>query len=497
MKASHAAAVICVVLSAAGVRVCAGDEGGSESAIGWLRAALGDPGRADVVLVTLNATGDEDLVPLFVAASKSADKRKRLFAASALGQLGGPAAFAALREQLLNDSVMAIRAEALTHLLDNEAADADLLAAAIGMGDERVRCIAAGAVVHKNPNAAAAEVLERLSRSREASISGPARLSLLGMGRKEQLTAMGKMMGHAETPNSVVRMLLLLIAREKIAAAAPLAESVIGSKRPLHIRVVAARAATAVAPEASRIVFESIRNSPNMIYRVSLLRILAGRKDAGAYLAAIAKSKLPVGVLGRFEQARLGQPDAVDLTTRVQEAMRLGHPVVVNYILNRAIEDAESLGAKADFYTPAVLRYIASVDADAVRLGPQHRLAARLAAWLVDLGTPRAMAGIRKILTGRYSAVTRAAAAGVLGAKNKRACQLARGLLKSPYQELASDAALTLGHFGDPAAEEYFRRILSREGGYSINEMTVASWYLLKIHKRSKTAAEELAASVK
>ena len=480
-----------------------------KAAIDWLASALRDKDRANGVLSALRATRDKDLVPVFVAMSRGADKRRRVFATAALNDLGGDDAVEALKQRLTVDPAMSVRATALVGLLDHEAADADLLTRAVGIADENIQCIAARALsirVRDDPDGAAGRALAKrtltkLVGSKDAATAALARMGLLAIGQTEQFEPLKQLVTAKDTQVSVLRLLLQQISEEKIAPAAPLARAVIAAgarpeyQRPLHVRVLACRALAAASPKATHPLYEALRYSPNMIFRVSVLAILAERKDAGRYLQAIAKSKIAVGALARFELAR--KSPGPSASASVREALALGHPVVVNYVLNRALDDADKIGDKADFYTTPLAEYIRSVPPDVVKMGPQHVLAAQAATWLLDLGTPAATAAMQKILSGRYSAVTRAAAAGLLRSKNKKVCALARGLIKSPYPELSSDAALALGHFADPAAEGYFRRIIMRETGHRTEELALASWYLLKIHKQTKTAAAELARQIK
>jgi len=466
----------------------------------YLAGSIADKDRSLAALRALKAIEDKELAPLFVAMSRSGDKTKRLMAVGALGRIGGDHAVAALKQRLSEDTMMAIRAEAIVHLLNLKAADAPLLAGAAKVGDDSIRCIAARSLstrssTKKHKDLALA-TLKELVESNEPITAVLARVRLLAMGDGTQLPFLTRLIANRETDVTIVRLTMIQIYDEKIASAAPLARTVIGSAdRPLHVRVLACRALAAASPKATPVIFESLRKSSSMIYRISALAIIAERKDAGPYLAAIAKSSLAVGTIARFEQARKTPGPAASLA--IQKALELKHPIVINHVLQQAEQDIEKLKDKADFYTPGLLKYIASVDADTPRMGPQHVLAARATTMLLDLGTPTAMAGVRKILAGRYSAVTRSAAAGLLRTKNKAVCPIARDLLKSPYPELASDAALTLGHFADPAAAEYFNRIITRESGHSITFTTMASWYLLKIQKQSAAAAKKLAALIK
>ena len=98
---------------------------------------------------------------------------------------------------------------------------------------------------------------------------------------------------------------------------------------------------------------------------------------------------------------------------------------------------------------------------------------------------------------GRHDARARAVLAGLRWSKIRAVCDLVRPLLKSPYHDLSTDAAMTLGRFGDDAATEHLQNILAHAAQEQPPLVTLACWYLLRIHAQARAAAEELAKTVK
>jgi hypothetical protein len=88
-------------------------------------------------------------------------------------------------------------------------------------------------------------------------------------------------------------------------------------------------------------------------------------------------------------------------------------------------------------------------------------------------------------------------ATGLLRSKNPAARDVMRPLLASPYEELATDAALLLGRFGDADAAGSLKAIAADRDKHSTLLLTMANWYLLKIDGRSKQVAETLAKTIK
>jgi len=321
-------------------------------------------------------------------------------------------------------------------------------------------------------------------------------MGLLAMGDNAQLPGLKKLLSDPNTEAAIVRLMMLQIADEKITAGQPLARIVIDSpKRPAQTRIMACRALAAAHPKSVPVIFASLRKSQSMVYRIRTLGIIVEQADAQPYMTAIAKSSLPIASLASFELARAKPGPASSIA--VDKALAIRHPIAVNYILQQAKKDVDKLGDKAGFYVAPLLKYIASVEPDTDTMAHEHLLAAQATTLLMDLGTPEAIGGIGRILNGRYSAITRSVAAGLLLTKNKGVCPIARKLLKNPYPELVTYGALTLGHFADPSAAEHFNRIITRKSGHAVEEVTLASWYLLKIGKQSASAAKQLAKLIK
>lgn len=496
--AARRAVLLAIVLACFASQTRAADA--TKEAYDYLANALGDKKDSTVAIRSLHAADDQELTPLFVAMARSNNKTHRILATTALGQLAGPEAIAALKRQLAEDSAMAVRASALVHLLNLKAADADVLSAAVKVKDENVQCIAARSLAncskeqeHRN---LAQSTLKKLAGSSEKMTSAMAKLGLLAMGDSEQLPDLKKIVSDPDTESGIVRLLMLQTADEKISVAQPLVRIVINSpKCPVRTRIIACRALAETDPKSVPVIFASLRKSQSMVYRIRTLGIIAGQPAAPPYLAAIAKSKLTVGPLAGFEQARAKPGPASSIA--IDKALSIRHPIAVSYVLQQAQKDIKELGDKADFYVAPLLKYIASVQPDAETMAREHLLAAQAATLLMDLGTPQAIGGIAKILGKRHSAITRAVAAGLLQTENKAVRPIAIKLLKNPYPEQATYGALILGHFADPAAADHFKRIITRESGHGVAEITLASWYLLKINKQGASAAKQLARLVK
>lgn len=467
----------------------------STLAIGYLTEAIKNPRTDRATLTALRATRDKDLLPLFVALSRSAEKDLRLFAAASLSDVGGAAAAPALLERVRKDPVTLVRAEALVHLLGLDAISTDQLVETIGAPDESIRCLAARALVKQGRADLARSTLTALTRSRDLATASVARMCLLGAGEKKYLTALEETFGSPKTPPDVLTLLLGQIAEEKIVPAAGLAEKIAASSSSAFHRLLAYEAIVAVCPEPAEKLLEAIGKSDNTVLRVRLLRILSGCPNAADGFEALGAGADSVAALARFELARgAGGRAAV---RAVREALKPPHPIVVEYILARGREDIAGAAGKADFYAPGLLEYVRSVDPEAHTMRGEHVLAARTATLLADIGTPEAMAGMKEILTGRYGALMRVAAAGLMRSRNKAVCELIRPLLDSPYPELVTDAALTLGGFGDPAVADALRRIVANPTRYPPPLAVLAAWRLLKIAGEVRSAARAIAGEIR
>jgi HEAT repeat protein len=224
------------------------------------------------------------------------------------------------------------------------------------------------------------------------------------------------------------------------------------------------------------------------VLQVHQFRILAEREDAEGYLRELAKRPKgdPVGALGRFELAyRVGAEAGA---AAAMEVIKVGHPVMVESVLTRVRERVDEDRPKAAPYARPLLAYIRSVQPNPRRLGKAHDLAAIASATVCNIGTSEALQGLRKILAGPHSAVVRATLTGLSRAENDAAAKLAQPLLKSPYGELSTVAALVMARFKDPGAEMKLWNIVLRPQRHSTELNSLAAWYFLKISRKEKQA---------
>lgn len=470
--------------------------GDDRPAAAYLADAVSAPaGEALPALAALRSTEDERLAPLFAALLRHGDKHLRLFAASSMHLFADEQAPAALRRCFREDPVMAVRSEAMLALdRTGDLTDQDLLAG-IGMGDESIQCLAARMLVRRGKPGAAVGTLETLTGSTDPATAALARMSLLGMDRYDGLDAVERTLTDNETPDGVVAMLMDAAAEDEVHPVGPLVRKVALGERSPQTRLRACRAVSVLAEDAPARLTELLLADDNPIFRVGVLRLLADRDDAADTLPPLADSQEGiVGALARFELAR----PAADGAARAAalEAAAMEHPIVLDYLLARAAEDLEEGPDRAAFYAPALRRIIADTRRRGAGMRPEHFRAARAATLLADLGTPEALASIEQLLSGRYSARTRAVAAGMLRTDNERVCRVMAGLLDSPFQELSTDAALVLGRFGRAEAREPLAAIVAEADRHRPELVVLASWYLLRVDGRCAQVAVDLADAV-
>ena len=492
MKRSGPIIVILLLASAPGAVLGQADE----VALAYLQQALGDPDLAPVVMMALRTTGDEDLLPLFVALTRSADKRIRLFATSSMWELGDANVAPALLERLDEDPAMAVRAEAIAQLVALDAIPISRLVAALNIPDENVQLMAARALVNGDNAASAIAALETLSESQDDDIAAVAYLLLLAAGDESQLAPLREFaagINTDSTSSTVVGLLLGQVEEHRIAGADDLARDVIAMDVSVPLNIQAWRALSAISDDITDELADAIRHTELMHARVQLLRALAARSDAPRRLQQFVDSSddQVIAALSAFELSRLGgASDAAQIT---QEAIDLGHPAVLDYVLSQASKDIAAGAPNADQYVPALLSCILSVRAESRQMEVEHLRAAQAATLLANHGSPEAIEGLREILGRRYNALVRAVAAGVMKSTNPAACDLMRPLLTSPYSELSNSAALTLGRFGDSDAADRLGEIVARPERYEPALVVLASWYLLKADQQGSAVAEMLA----
>lgn len=482
-----ACALIVAVLSAA---PAARAQSASQAATAWLARAVQDPKQLGPTLTALRTIGDKECVPLLVALSRSGNKSTRLRATAALGQIAKPQAAGALLERLFRDPQMAVRAEALAHLLKMKAVSVPQLQQALAIPDENVQCMAARALARTGKGQVGADVLRKLTGSTDPGTAALSRMSLLGLGDAAQLPHLRRIFRDPKTPPSLLGLLMEQTVAEKITWAQPLAVQIAETGATGPLKLLGYKAIAALSPHAAPVLRDAIRTVKGSVLRIHLLHALSTCKGARPHLVALSRVEGALGALAKFELVRPnGGPEAARAALA---ALAFGHPVVAEYLFNRAQSDSKGEMAYTAFYPPVLLAIVQSVDTNPRKMGQQHVLAARCVTLIAKLNHPQGMRGLKKLLTGRHSAVILTVAAGLRWSKNPAVCELVKPLLNSPYEELLIDAAMTLGYFGRPEAKEALLGIVRSANRQRTELVAMACWYLLKIEKQQTRAVAEI-----
>jgi len=452
---------------------------------------------ADVALLTLRATSDKELLPLLEALAKSGDTRLRQFAVEHLADVAGKDATPALADRFLHDSDNAIRVKALVDLLRLETIPADPLREALKSNDEKIRCLAARALVKQGLLDDARAALLAMVESRDLPTVAMSRMSLLAAGNADMLEPLRKLVRDPATEPALVALLIEQAMEQKIQAAMPLLEDALAARHLDDLMDARAyRAISALDATAGPRIGKAIADSDNRAFQCLMTRVLSERSDAPAVLARLAKEKGLPGVLARLELARRDEAFK-GLAGPLDEAIKLGHPIVIEYVLDCATTDAKKNPRAADVYTPALLAFIESVSRNENRMSREHIAAALAVKWLAELGSPQAVEGVKTLVAGRYDAVLRLTATGLGKADpSARVCDLAAPLLKNAYPEIQQEAAMTLGRHGDKRAAAVLTDIVT-DPNIDPRQQTRAAWYLLRVQDKTIPAVAELAKQVK
>ncbi|MBN1942116.1 MAG: HEAT repeat domain-containing protein [Phycisphaerae bacterium] len=465
----------------------------------YLRAALGDDARLGVVLLGLRSTRDKELLPLYTALLRSSDRRTRLTTTAMIGELDDEALIEPLRERLKSDPAMAVRSEALVHLLRRDALTAAQLRDALNIDDDGVRMLAARALVQRNKADAAVKTLQSLLDSRDPQILAQARMSLFGLGvdTPKHRDELKKILLDPKTTDELLLLLLGQIRREKIKTAAEVAQYLTRPDYSRQVRVQAYMALADVAPDASKRLADAVAaENESDLFRINLIRILAEQPDMKYYLDDLVQRSDIAGAVARFEQARPagGQAAAKTLQTLLID---MGHPVLLEYALNRMRGDVEKDKALAEFYVEPMLATLRQADLSEDRMSAQHDRMAMAVEWLANLGSPAAMAGLKKILDGPDGALRKVTAGALYRSTNPAVCDMVLPLLSSPYADYRIYAALTLARHSRAEAVPALLDIQAHADTHRPDVLTLSSWYLLKFAGQAAPAADALAKTVR
>ncbi len=462
----------------------------------YLKAMLASSEYTDNVLGILRTVEDPELVPLYVAYSRSGDKRHRLFATTTLGDLKGDLAAAALLERVFNDPTMAIRSQSLAILMQNKKITPAQLQEVIDkVPDDNLHCLAASGLVQAGLAEQVMPLLTKLSASTDALTAVLCRMRLLGLGKTEQMEPLARIVNDPNTKKEVLELMLNQIAEEKIAPAAELAEKLASQTRPEEVRWLAYNAIAAVSPNSAQKLYEAITKSDMTVFRSRVFWLLSQQKQATPFVKALADGNDAVAALARFELARPAGDDAA--AKAAVNVVNLKHPVLATFILDRAKDDIAVDAAKAEWYVPALSAIARNVPAQEGALRIEHEQAAKAAKLLGDQGGEKAMVVLKDLLADTGD-LRRAAAAGLLRTSNPAAAALVRPLLENPYEELATTAALAMGRHGHKDALKSLQDIVARNATYRRPAIPLmAAWFILKTTGESKAAVEEYAAAAK
>ena len=320
-------------------------------------------------------------------------------------------------------------------------------------------------------------------------------MTLLGTGDRRQIQHLRKIILDPEISQELLIRLLNQIWQEKITDALDVAKFLTRSSNPMAVRIRAYLVLANLMPSASLVLSDGIRKSDNIMLRINLLRILSERDDAGKPLRQFAKGDDILSAVARFELARSkGGSSAAKSTT---ELIDMGHPIVIEYVLNRMRKDIEAKKTGADFYTAPILKYLSSGEPDPQRMTPEHDRLAAAAELLGNLGTPDAMKGLWDILSGPETTIKKLIAGALYRSNNKAVCDLVRPLLKSAFPKLKTYAALLLAKNGDRDAIGVLLDIQKNSSTHQTDVLTLTNWYLLKLAGKTRPAVKELAKSIK
>ncbi len=451
------------------------------------------------VLLALRGTRDPSLAPVYQAALNHKDKGIRAAALQGLDQLLEAKAAPIMLEVLNSEADISLRAGAMAFLLERDALSTEQLAQAAKIPDERIQRLAGNALARKGAAEQARPILTELLKSTDPVTVNMARLSLIKAGDTRHVPAVQETIRNPDTKPADLATMLQQIREEQIYPVAQAVAYATTDEHPEGIRILAYSTLAKVAGNAAELLSGAIDAGERTGYKVRLLNILAEQKDVGPTLNKYAKEEGLFGTLATFEAARVGG-NAQAARDAALAAVKTDVPLATDYVLSRAEEDVhdETPATGADLYVPALVYVINQAPADTRRLTRAHARAARSAAILVDLATPAAEAALTKILSGRYAGPKRMAAAGLLPAKvNDLAVKLAKPMLDSPYQPLATDAMLTLARADQSAALPKLKDVLKHAGRHPPEMRALASWYIIRLEGDPKTAASTVAKTLK
>jgi HEAT repeat protein len=461
----------------------------------WLTRNLQKREQMMHILAALRSTEDPAVLPLFTALGQNKDQELRRLAPSVLMEIGGQARAATLLKPMADDTQPEIRAEVLLYLSSLDAVDKQMLTDAMQVGDERLQCLAARSLIKMGQGPAAVETLKDLTRSKDKATESMARMALLAMGSSSQVEPLARMIQDSSTPASVLMLLSEQASELKVSAAVELIESIATDPdRPLRLRTHAYKALAELAKDGPDRLTRAIVSSqePLPIY---LLVLLSQTDQAETHLKSLAGRSGLVGTLARFELARKGT--AEQLQRQAAAVIGQKHPIVVNYVLERAIKDIEQRPKVAAGYQQPLLGLLQGLQSKRGLRQIEIGLVEDATRVVAEIGSRQGLAELRRMLSQRVSPFTQAVAGGLVRVENPAVCTVAVDLLESPYKQLATMGAFTLGRHGRKEAAGTLAEMVRKPDRFSPTLVALASWYLLKIEDAQAAGIGKLSEMVR
>lgn len=466
-----------------------------QAAVAWLTEALNNPDDLPVVLAGLRSTNDPDLLPLFAHLTQSDDKQVRLVATAMIADLGGPEAIAALTERLETDPSMVIRGEALIHLARMDAIDNEAILRAAQLPDLGVQVIAARTLARRGKADLARDLLTKLADARDLDTAVFARMTLLDLGDDSQIPHLRKIIVDPDTPSDLLVRMLNQIRDEKIEKALPVARYLAKPEQLMLVRIRAYNAIAELTGNPAAELAEALTAADNLLLQLNLLRMLGEADNAQPHLTTFAKGDTSLATVARFELARQAQDAA--LAQRIQAAIDTGHPIVIEYVLNRFRQDIEAKTPAAQAYAKPLLTWLGDQELPANRLTTAHDRAAAAVELLANLGSQESVAGLAELLKGSSNSPRQQLIAGALyRSSNPIAVDLVRPLLDSAYSELYTYAALVAAKHKVDAAIPVLLKIQEQEDITRPDVLVLTNWYLIKLSKLPGPSVKALVESI-
>jgi len=470
----------------------------TDAALEWLAEAAKKDRQRAVILATLKGTGEAEVLPAFLALAQSESTAVRRIVPQAIMDLAEEVQAPPLLRPFLDDSDSGIRAETIIYLSQLDALQRQDLVKQLDSNNPDLRCIAGRSLVKIGEGELARSALEAMAYDGTEAPGQPdlptrvmAAMALLAMGESEYIQPLTKVLSDGQTPEAAKILALEEAMDLKVTPATDIARAVAEDTRnAARTRLQAYKVLLKIAPDGKTRLIKAILAADDLMV-AHLLHLLVEGSDDTSHLRSLAGKPGLLGTLARFEYARAqGSSDEVARLAGV--TLELNQPVVLQYILGRARKDLRDKRPFTDAYSKPLLKLLEGLHEAGTPRGPDIPVLQQTVAVLADVGTDPALIGLQRLFARRYNAFQATAAAGLPWAETDTVTVVARHLLESPYEQIATYAAFAVGKFGRERAAPYLRQILSQKQRYRTSLRTLAAWYLIKIDDQAQYGAQAI-----